>query len=52
MDAVGLMGDNIQHNPNLPTEYDDQGYALGGKNHCCVYIEEFLTMDRGTVRNM
>jgi hypothetical protein len=30
MDAVGLMGDNIQHNPNLLAEYDDQSYALGG----------------------
>jgi len=31
MDAVGLMGENIQHYPNLLAEYDDQSYALGEK---------------------
>jgi len=32
MDAVGLLlGENIQHNPNLLAEYDDQSYALGEK---------------------
>ena len=31
MDAVALMGENIQHNPNLLAEYDDQSYTLGKK---------------------
>ena len=33
MDAVELMGEHIQHNPNLPAEYDDQSYALGGEKN-------------------
>jgi hypothetical protein len=39
MDAVGLMGENIQHNPNLLPEYDDQSYALGGekKNYNVIF---------------
>ena len=31
MDAVGLMGENIQNNPNLLAECDDKSYALGEK---------------------
>jgi hypothetical protein len=31
MDAVGLMGENIQCNPNLLAEYNDQSYTLGKK---------------------
>ena len=33
MDAVELMGEHIQHNPNLLAEYDDQSYALGGEKN-------------------
>ena len=44
--AVGLMGENIQHNSNLLAEYDDQSYALGVKNYnvkfqCMSYLADY-----------